>query len=146
MNLDAHDHISLQLMLSEWMVDIPDDFPSEWLMKPCPVGKRNLIVAAQVSLTPRCTNLLNLSKYLLHISCPGVCKGELYDTPDVSNSSVPQYYALLSVDLSVGFQGKTRAFQKSGLLMNQFPSALPGGRHTKSKNHKISESLCPLAE
>lgn len=36
-----------QLMLSEWLVDVPSDFEENWLMKICPVGKRNLVVAAK---------------------------------------------------------------------------------------------------
>lgn len=35
-----------QLMLSEWLVDIPDDLKEDWLMVICPVGKRNLVIAA----------------------------------------------------------------------------------------------------
>ena len=35
-----------QLMLSEWLVEVPDDFQQEWLMLVCPIGKRNLVVAA----------------------------------------------------------------------------------------------------
>ncbi|XP_033125175.1 snurportin-1-like [Anneissia japonica] len=38
-----------QLMLSEWLVDIPSDFEQEWLMVFCPVGKRNLVVASRGS-------------------------------------------------------------------------------------------------
>ncbi|XP_048583989.1 snurportin-1 [Nematostella vectensis] len=34
-----------QLMLSEWLVDVPDDLTQEWLMVQCPFGKRNLIIA-----------------------------------------------------------------------------------------------------
>ncbi|CAG0882433.1 unnamed protein product [Cyprideis torosa] len=33
------------LMLSEWLLDIPDDLSSDWLMVPCPEGKRTLVVA-----------------------------------------------------------------------------------------------------
>lgn len=36
-----------QLMYSEWLVDIPDDFASEWLAVPCPIGKRVLVIAAK---------------------------------------------------------------------------------------------------
>lgn len=36
-----------QLMLSEWMVEKPVDFESEWLMKVCPIGKRNLVIASR---------------------------------------------------------------------------------------------------
>ena len=62
-----------QLMLSEWMIEIPDKFDEDWIMVPCPVGKRNLVIASG---------------------------------------------------------GQTRAYAKSGFLIKQFPSALPGGsRH-----------------
>lgn len=37
-----------QIMLSEWLVDIPEKFETEWLMVPCPHGKRCLVVASQV--------------------------------------------------------------------------------------------------
>jgi len=36
-----------QLMLSEWMVDVPEDLATEWLMVICPVGKRSMVVAAR---------------------------------------------------------------------------------------------------
>lgn len=37
-------------MLSEWLVDVPSDLGSEWLMVVCPVGKRSLIVASKVGI------------------------------------------------------------------------------------------------
>ena len=36
-------------MLSEWLVDVPDDLTQEWLMVVCPFGKRNLVIASNVS-------------------------------------------------------------------------------------------------
>lgn len=36
-----------ELMLSEWLVDIPEQLSSEWMMVPSPVGKRVLVVAAK---------------------------------------------------------------------------------------------------
>ncbi|XP_077988962.1 snurportin-1-like [Glandiceps talaboti] len=36
-----------QLMLSEWLVEVPSDFQQEWVMVLCPVGKRSLVVAAR---------------------------------------------------------------------------------------------------
>lgn len=39
-----------QIMLSEWLVEVPTDFDTSWLMVPCPVGKRCLIVASRVSV------------------------------------------------------------------------------------------------
>ncbi|XP_050954968.1 snurportin-1 isoform X2 [Labeo rohita] len=38
-----------QLMLSEWLVDIPADLSSDWLMVVCPIGKRSLVVASKGS-------------------------------------------------------------------------------------------------
>lgn len=38
-----------QLMLSEWLVDVPAELDTDWLMVVCPVGKRSLIVASKVS-------------------------------------------------------------------------------------------------
>ena len=37
-----------QLMLSEWLVDVPADLSSDWFLVVCPVGKRSLIVASKV--------------------------------------------------------------------------------------------------
>jgi len=41
--------VVVQLMLSEWMLEIPENFAEEWVMVPCPVGKRSLVVASNVS-------------------------------------------------------------------------------------------------
>ncbi|KAJ8790257.1 hypothetical protein J1605_021334 [Eschrichtius robustus] len=38
-----------QLMLSEWLIDVPSDLGQEWIVVVCPVGKRALIVAARGS-------------------------------------------------------------------------------------------------
>lgn len=35
-------------MLSEWLVDVPSELDTEWLVVVCPVGKRSLIVASKV--------------------------------------------------------------------------------------------------
>lgn len=39
---------SLQLMLSEWLIDVPPDLDQEWLFVVCPIGKRALVVASRV--------------------------------------------------------------------------------------------------
>lgn len=36
-----------QLMLSEWLVEVPKDFEKNWRMLICPVGRRNLVVASK---------------------------------------------------------------------------------------------------
>ena len=35
-------------MLSEWMSGVPDDFETEWMLVPCPKGKRTLVIASGV--------------------------------------------------------------------------------------------------
>uniref|UniRef100_A0A674N5I8 Snurportin-1 n=1 Tax=Takifugu rubripes TaxID=31033 RepID=A0A674N5I8_TAKRU len=42
-------HYANQLMLSEWLVDVPAELDTDWLMVVCPVGKRSLIVASKGS-------------------------------------------------------------------------------------------------
>lgn len=37
-----------QIMLSEWLIEIPEDFDTNWLIVPCPKGKRCLLVASKV--------------------------------------------------------------------------------------------------
>ncbi|XP_074405648.1 snurportin-1 [Zonotrichia albicollis] len=36
-----------QLMLSEWLVDVPSDLEQDWVVVVCPVGKRALVVASR---------------------------------------------------------------------------------------------------
>lgn len=38
-----------RLMLSEWLVDVPEDFAENWLVVPCPVAKRCLVVSSKGS-------------------------------------------------------------------------------------------------
>lgn len=38
-------------MLSEWMVEKPSDFNTNWYVVPCPVGQRLLVIANYVRLT-----------------------------------------------------------------------------------------------
>lgn len=42
-------HYANQLMLSEWLVDVPSELVRDWLLVVCPVGKRSLIVASKGS-------------------------------------------------------------------------------------------------
>ncbi|XP_034934136.1 snurportin-1 [Chelonus insularis] len=42
-------HYANKLMMSEWMLDVPEDFLEKWSMVACPQGKRNLIVACKGS-------------------------------------------------------------------------------------------------
>ncbi|XP_060115900.1 snurportin-1 [Heteronotia binoei] len=42
-------HYANQLMLSEWLIDVPLDLAEEWILVVCPVGKRALVVASSGS-------------------------------------------------------------------------------------------------
>ncbi|XP_061078251.1 snurportin-1 [Conger conger] len=42
-------HYANQLMLSEWLVEVPPDLDTEWLMVVCPIGKRSLVIASKGS-------------------------------------------------------------------------------------------------
>lgn len=55
-----------QLMLSEWMLEKPAEFEKDWSMVPCPVGKRNLVIASGVSEDQTCVSVAgdkNISNY-----------------------------------------------------------------------------------
>lgn len=39
-----------QLMMSEWMFEIPQNFSEKWIIVPCPIGKRTLLVACKVCI------------------------------------------------------------------------------------------------
>lgn len=73
------------LMLSEWLVDVPEDFASTYLAVPCPVGKRCLVLSAR---------------------------------------------------------GRTRAYAKSGVMVREFPSMLPGGnRHHSPRGFALLDCI-----
>ncbi|KAK7864749.1 hypothetical protein R5R35_005830 [Gryllus longicercus] len=36
-----------KFMLSEWLMEIPSDFKENWIMVPCPIGKRVLVLAGK---------------------------------------------------------------------------------------------------
>lgn len=37
-----------RMMLSEWMLDVPQDFIENWIMVPCPIGKRVRLISGWV--------------------------------------------------------------------------------------------------
>lgn len=39
-----------KLMMSEWMLDVPEDLLENWSMVPCPKGQRNLLIASRVKI------------------------------------------------------------------------------------------------
>uniref|UniRef100_A0A0N5C756 Snurportin-1 n=1 Tax=Strongyloides papillosus TaxID=174720 RepID=A0A0N5C756_STREA len=60
------------LMFSEWMVDIPDNFETEWVMKPCPKGKRRLVVASYGLTNVYAKSGFRLNQFTSHL--PGGSK------------------------------------------------------------------------
>ena len=60
-----------QLMLSEWLVDIPEDFEENWQFVVCPIGKRCLVISSHgtTSAYDRIGQLINNFPSLL----PGGC-------------------------------------------------------------------------
>ncbi|XP_066595337.1 snurportin-1 [Prorops nasuta] len=42
-----HRNYANQLMLSEWMMEVPQDFLEKWTLVPCPQGRRTLVVACK---------------------------------------------------------------------------------------------------
>ena len=54
-------------MLSEWLVDVPTELDTDWLMVVCPVGKRSLIVASKVRVLR--TWALTLKIYKCSLVC-----------------------------------------------------------------------------
>uniref|UniRef100_A0A8C5Q4N7 Snurportin-1 n=1 Tax=Leptobrachium leishanense TaxID=445787 RepID=A0A8C5Q4N7_9ANUR len=42
-------HYANQIMLSEWLIEVPPDLAELWLLVVCPVGKRSLVVASRGS-------------------------------------------------------------------------------------------------
>ncbi|KAG8537445.1 hypothetical protein GDO81_024514, partial [Engystomops pustulosus] len=55
-------HYANQLMLSEWLIEIPPDLADLWLLVVCPTGKRSLVVASRVIC---CLSLFLLSYFIL---------------------------------------------------------------------------------
>lgn len=44
-----HYFYSKLTMLSEWMLEVPQDLTDKWIMVPCPIGKRSLLIACGVN-------------------------------------------------------------------------------------------------
>ena len=63
------------LMMSEWMIDAPKDFPDKWILCVCPVGKRCCVVSTQGSTRCYARNGYQfLGNYSFPSSLPGGCK------------------------------------------------------------------------
>ncbi|ESN92097.1 hypothetical protein HELRODRAFT_186161 [Helobdella robusta] len=85
-----------QLMLSEWMIDVPEDFEDDWYMLKCPVGKRCLVVASQGT-----TKVFRRNGHLLIEFQSNLCGGSRADLNRKHNaildcvfSNMKQFYVL----------------------------------------------------
>jgi len=47
-----------RMMMSEWMLDVPQDLSENWIMVPCPVGKRTRLVSGRVLIYLLIFNIL----------------------------------------------------------------------------------------
>ncbi|CAN8005663.1 unnamed protein product, partial [Ixodes hexagonus] len=63
----------LQLMLSEWLVEYPEQFEEDWLMKLCPVGKRCLVISSRGSTKAYARNGYHMATFSSLL--PGGSKG-----------------------------------------------------------------------
>lgn len=70
-------------MLSEWLVDVPDDLVQEWFMVVCPLGKRNLVIAGNVS------HVVFISIHVVFISVIFTA-----ESPQYTNSCIIAVHAL----------------------------------------------------
>jgi len=64
------------VMLSEWMIDSPPDFPDKWTVTVCPVGKRCTVVAARGSTKAFARNGYPWLHHDFPSSLPGGSKGK----------------------------------------------------------------------
>uniref|UniRef100_A0A915PV07 Nucleolar protein 6 n=1 Tax=Setaria digitata TaxID=48799 RepID=A0A915PV07_9BILA len=84
-----------ELMLSEWLVDIPERLSKDWICLPCPVGRRCLVVASN-----GVTSAYSKSGYLItqfHSYLPGgnhPCRGTYTLLDCVFDAKSPTFYCL----------------------------------------------------
>lgn len=64
-----------QLMLSEWLVDLPSDFQENWYMVVCPIAKRCLVLSAKGTTTAYSRTGHFMQKFPSHL--PGGCRKTL---------------------------------------------------------------------
>ncbi|XP_056595636.1 snurportin-1 [Triplophysa dalaica] len=93
-------HYANQLMLSEWLVDVPADLSSDWLMVVCPIGKRSLVVASKGSTTSYTKSGYCVNRFPSHL--PGGSRhnsalGKDYTILDCIYSDVDRTYYILDV-------------------------------------------------
>ncbi|CAN8029740.1 unnamed protein product [Ixodes persulcatus] len=62
-----------QLMLSEWLVEYPEQFEEDWVMKLCPVGKRCLVISSRGSTKAYARNGYHMATFSSLL--PGGSKG-----------------------------------------------------------------------
>ncbi|XP_066199023.1 snurportin-1 isoform X2 [Saccopteryx leptura] len=111
-----------QLMLSEWLIDIPSDLGQEWIVVVCPVGKRSLIVASREDFLIAIFGLM---------------------TPCRMEAEGKESWCLMRMG-PLSTQGSTSAYTKSGYCVNRFSSLLPGGNRrypTTAKDYTILDCI-----
>ncbi|XP_019388885.1 PREDICTED: snurportin-1 isoform X1 [Crocodylus porosus] len=93
-------HYANQLMLSEWLIDVPSDLGQEWILVVCPIGKRSLVVASRGSTAAYtksgyCVN--RFPSFLPGGNRHNSAGGKEYTILDCIYSEVKQTYYILDV-------------------------------------------------
>ncbi|XP_028411813.1 snurportin-1-like isoform X2 [Dendronephthya gigantea] len=88
-----------QLMMSEWLVDLPENFDNEWTMVISPIGKRCLIVASRGRTTCYTKSGYSLNRFqsLLPGGCRDSGKPSDYTLLDCVYSELHRTFFILDV-------------------------------------------------
>lgn len=118
-----------QLMLSEWLIDVPSDLGQEWIVVVCPVGKRALIVASRGSTSAYtksgyCVN--RFSSLLPGGNRRNSTTAKDYTILDCIYSEVNQTYYVLDVMCWRGHPFYDCQVRIDNVLMSFLSSLLPG--------------------
>ncbi|KAK3709900.1 hypothetical protein QZH41_020020, partial [Actinostola sp. cb2023] len=86
-----------QLMLSEWLVDIPEDLAEEWLMVVCPHGRRNLVIASNGKTSAYTKSGFKVNQFASLLPCGGphtLKPGEYTILDCIFNETTNTFYVL----------------------------------------------------
>ncbi|KAF5188693.1 Snurportin-1 [Thalictrum thalictroides] len=126
---EARQWFSRQLMLPEWMIDIPPRLNQDWYVFARPSGKRCFVVSSDGTTVSRLRN-----GYVLHHFPSSLPNGAR--TKDNSGPSNSYVFARPSGKrcFVVSSDGTTVSRLRNGYVLHHFPSSLPNGARTKDNS------------